>query len=312
MANKYDFYSRYKDCDQTIQYLVNRTVQTLKTKYYNLWMSKFKWNGLDEENSEQEQNYIMKKLWCEGKVAMRNIPNTSLLAICPFTEDKLNMFDFADTVTLTDSRGVGPLIIPQTVQIVNKDVALIYCTPGRGSIECMANYYIDRITQVEVLINNNLKLQSMPFIVACDETDKQQMEDIVNRILNNEIVVYTSSNDLNKLKALITNAPYIVDKLKSYQVSLENELLTILGVDNSGVQAKKAQMLVDEVNANNDAINDYGAAIEDEIKMWLERANKVLNRNISIEAKSKPVDSTKDFEDSSITETKETSNEDMV
>lgn len=312
MANKYDFYSRYKDCDQTIQYLVSRTVQTLKTKYYNLWMSKYKWNGLDEENREQEQNYIMKKLWCEGKVAMRNIPNTSLLAICPFAEEKLNMYDFADTVTLVDSRGVGPLIIPQTPQIVNKDVALIYCTPGRGSIEWMANYYIDRITQVEVLINNNLKLQSMPFIVACDETDKQQMEDIVNRILNNEIVVYTSSYDLNKLKSLITNAPYIVDKLKSYQVSLENELLTILGVDNSGVQAKKAQMLVDEVNANNDAINDYGAAIEDEIKMWLERANKVLNRNISIEAKSKPVDSTKDFEDSSITETKETSNENMV
>lgn len=312
MANKYDFYSRYKDCDQTIQYLVSRTVQTLKTKYYNLWMSKFKWNGLDEENREQEQNYIMKKLWCEGKVAMRNIPNTSLLAICPFAEEKLNMYDFADTVTLVDSRGVGPLIIPQTPQIVNKDVALIYCTPGRGSIEWMANYYIDRITQVEVLINNNLKLQSMPFIVACDETDKRQMEDIVSRILNNEIVVYTSSNDLNKLKSLITNAPYIVDKLKSYQVSLENELLTVLGVDNSGIQAKKAQMLVDEVNANNDAINDYGAAIEDEIKMWLERANKVLNRNISIEAKSKPVDSTKDFEDSSITETKETSNENMV
>ena len=312
MANKYDFYSRYKDCDQTIQYLVSKTVCTLKTKYYNLWMSKYKWNGLDEENKEQEQNYIMKQLWCQGKVAMRNIPNTSLLAICPFAEDKLNMFDAPDTVTLTDTRGVGPLIIPQTTQIVNKDVAIIYCTPGRGPIEVMVNYYIDRITQVEVLINNNLKLQNMPFVVACDETDKQQMEDIVNRILNNEIVVYTSSNDLNKLKALITNAPYLIDKLKSYQVSLENELLTILGVDNSGVQAKKAQMLVDEVNANNDAINDYGSAIEDEIKMWLERANKVLNRNISIEAKSKPVDSTKDFEDSSITETKETSNEDMV
>ena len=63
-------------------------------------------------------------------------------------------------------------------------------------------------------------------------------------------------------------------------------------------------MLVDEVNANNDIINDFGAAIEDQLRQYLDRANKVLNRNISIEAKSKPVDTTKDFEDASITEQK--------
>ena len=64
-------------------------------------------------------------------------------------------------------------------------------------------------------------------------------------------------------------------------------------------------MLVDEVNANNDVINDYGRSIEDEIRGWLERANKVLNKNISIEAKSKPVDTTKDYEDKSIQDDKE-------
>ena len=130
------------------------------------------------------------------------------------------------------------------------------------------------------------------------------MEDIVERILNNELVVYSAVGDINKLQTLATTAPYLIDKLKAYQVSLENELLTILGIDNSGVQAKKAQMLVDEVNANNDAINDFGNCIIDELKSWLERANKVLNRNISIEAKTKPVDTTKDFEDASITEQK--------
>ena len=131
------------------------------------------------------------------------------------------------------------------------------------------------------------------------------MEDIVNRILNNELVVFCSQKDITNLQALLLNAPYLIDKLKAYQVSLENELLTILGIDNSGTQAKKAQMLVDEVNANNDIINDFGASIEDELRQYLERANKVLNRNISIEAKSKPVDTTKDFEDASITEQKQ-------
>ena len=67
-----------------------------------------------------------------------------------------------------------------------------------------------------------------------------------------------------------------------------------------------AQMLVDEVNANNDVINDYGTSIVDEMKAWLERANKVLNRNISIEAKEVK-DCAADYEDASITKTKEDS-----
>lgn len=155
-----------------------------------------------------------------------------------------------------------------------------------------------------MLINNNLKLQNMPFVIGVTEDDKEQFEDIITRILNNELIVFTSVGDLNKLQTLTTNSPYIVDKLKSYEVSLENELLTILGIQNSGSQAKKAQMLVDEVNANNDVISDFGMAIKDEITKWLDRANAVLGRELSIEEKSRPVDSESDYEDASITEGK--------
>lgn len=308
--NKYDFYKRYKDADGTIQNLVQSVVCSYKTKYFNVWMSKFKWEGLDEDNKEQQENYIMKKLWKDGKVALRNINNTNLLAICPFAEAYYNMYDYPDIVNLVNQRGVSKTIIPEGPQTVNKDVALIYCTPGKNSIEQVVNYFVDRIVQVEVLINNNLKLQNMPFIVGVDETDKAQFEDIVTRILNDELVVYTSIGDLNKLQNLATQTPYLVDKLKSYEVSIENELLTILGINNSGTQAKKAQMLVDEVNANNDIINDYGMSITDEIKKWLERANKVLNRNLSIEVKSIAEDQEQDYEDASIKESKQ--NEEMV
>lgn len=145
----------------------------------------------------------------------------------------------------------------------------------------------------------------MPFVVGVDESNSKQLQDVVDRILNNEIVVSIGVDDINKLQCLLTQAPYLVDKLQAYIVSLENELLTILGVDNSGTQAKKAQMLVDEINSNNDIINDYGMSIEDELNMWLERANTVLNRNISIEAKSKPVDTTHDYEDAAIQESKD-------
>lgn len=303
--NKYQFWKRFKGQPNYIQELFQEVSNNYTDKYYNIWMSKFKWTGLDEESKEQQENYIMRKLWSDGSLAIRNIANTNLIALMPFATISYNYLDFPETVNLINKRGVSEVIIPSGEQVVNKDVAIVYCLPSHKPIKQLVKYYTDRIAQVEIIISNNLKLQNIPFVIGCNEEDKDSMEDIVERILNNELVVYSAVGDINKLQTLATTAPYLIDKLKSYQVSLENELLTTLGIDNSGVQAKKAQMLVDEVNANNDAINDFGNCIIDELKSWLERANKVLNRNISIEAKTKPVDTTKDFEDASITEQKQ-------
>ena len=303
--NKYQFWKRFKGQPNYIQELLQEVSNNYTDKYYNIWMSKFKWTGLDEETKEQQENYIMRKLWSDGSLAIRNIANTNLIALMPFATISYNYLDFPETVNLINKRGVSEVIIPSGEQVVNKDVAIVYCLPSHKPIKQLVKYYTDRIAQVEIIISNNLKLQNIPFVIGCNEEDKDSMEDIVERILNNELVVYSAVGDINKLQTLATTAPYLIDKLKSYQVSLENELLTTLGIDNSGVQAKKAQMLVDEVNANNDAINDFGYCIIDELKSWLERANKVLNRNISIEAKTKPVDTTKDFEDASITEQKQ-------
>lgn len=309
--NKSKFWKRRrKIISKDINKLIALTVDTYNNKYYNLWMSKFEWNGLDEDLKEQEENYIMRKLWYDGTVAIRNIKNTNMIAIAPWELQNYNYLGFPETINLINERGASKTIIPSKTLIVNKDVALLFCTPSQKPIKAVVDYYVDRITQAVVLINNNLCLQNMPFVINCTEEDQKRLSDIVDRILNNELVITTASSDINKLQALITQVPFLIDKLQAYIVSMENELLTILGVDNSGVQAKKAQMLVDEVNANNDVINDYGNSIIDELTKWLDRANKVLNRNITIEAKSKPVDTTKDYEDASITVDKEIATDD--
>ena len=309
--NKSKFWKRRrKIISKDINKLIALTVDTYNNKYYNLWMSKFEWKGLDEDLKEQEENYIMRKLWYDGTVAIRNIKNTNMIAIAPWELQNYNYLGFPETINLINERGASKTIIPSKTLIVNKDVALLFCTPSQKPIKAVVDYYVDRITQAVVLINNNLCLQNMPFVINCTEEDQKRLSDIVDRILNNELVITTASSDISKLQALITQVPFLIDKLQAYIVSMENELLTILGVDNSGVQAKKAQMLVDEVNANNDVINDYGNSIIDELTKWLDRANKVLNRNITIEAKSKPVDTTKDYEDASITVDKEIATDD--
>ena len=188
--NKYDFW-KYISSQEAVKKLFKSAQAQYYSKYYNLWMNKFKWNGLDEDNKEQEQNYIMRKLWSEGKVAMRNIANTTMMAIMPFAVETYNYLDFPDTVTLINERGVSEQIIPASVQIVNKDVALLYALPGQKPIEWIVRYYTERIAQAAVLINNNLAIQNMPFIIGCNEEDKKRLQDVVSKVLNNELVVFT-------------------------------------------------------------------------------------------------------------------------
>lgn len=289
MAKKGKYAFWYGD-GNSVSEIQGRCRQNYINKYYNIWMSKFKWTGLDEEMAAQEENFIMRKFWSDGTVAARLINNTDLMAFAPWALQSLNYYDLPETVNLVNLHGVSNNIIPTSTQVVNKDVVLLYCQPSHKPILSTVSYYVDRMVQVDMVINTNLQLQKMPWLIGVDEADKDKMEDIVQRILNNEVVVFADLQSLGKIQTLATNTPYVIDKLVEYKRGLEQELMTFLGVDNNGCASlEQTHVSVDAVNANNDIINDYGNAIESEINKGLKDIKRVLNRDVQIEAVSKPV-----------------------
>lgn len=285
---KYAFWSG--DIKSTVAELRNKCKQNYINKYYNIWMSKFKWTGLDEEMAAEEENFIMRKFWSNGTVCARPIKNTDLMIYTPWSLQELNYYDLPETVLMTNLHSVSSNLIPTEPQIVNKDVVLLYCQPNHKPILSTVAYYVDRMVQVDLVINTNLQLQKMPWLIGVDEADKDKMEDVIDRILSDEIVVFADLQSLGKIQALATNAPYIIDKLTDYKRDLEQELMTFLGVDNNGsTNLEQTHITVDAINANNDIINDYGNAIEGEIKKGLAKIKRVFNRDIQIETISKPV-----------------------
>lgn len=292
--NKYKFFksnSEYEDEGQTsVLEVEQRCKQNYINKFYNIWMSKFKWSGLDEEIKDKQENFIMRKFWSDGTLAARKVENAGILAFMPYAGMELDMYDFPSKVTLVNLRGVSQVLVPVTPQVVGKDVVIGWCQPNHKPIAAVVSYYVDRMVQIDMVINTNLNLMKMPFLVGVDEVDKDKMKDIVKRILNNEVVVFTSLEEINKVQALATQTPYIIDKLNEHKRGLEQEVMTYLGVDNNGSSSlEQTHVSVDAVNANNDVINDYGYAIESEIKKWIEQVNKVFSRELAIENVSAPV-----------------------
>ena len=205
------------------------------------------------------------------------------------------MYDFPSKVTLVNLRGVSQKLIPITPQVVGKDVVIGWCQPNHKPIAAIVRYYVDRMVQIDMVINTNLNLMKMPFLIGVNEVDKDKMKNIVDRILNNEVVVFASLEELNKVQALATETPYIVDKLTEHKRGLEQELMTFMGVDNNGSEnLEQTHVSVDAVNANNDVINDYGYAIESEVRKWVDEINRVFGRQVNFETVSKPVSSVKE------------------
>lgn len=260
-------------------------------KYYNLYMNSVDWDGLTAE----ERDYVMRRFWAEGTCAAFKINGTEawdgsggVVGFAPWATQTWNMYDFPETVLLINQRGVP--FIPSTPQVVNKDVALGWFQRNHKPVREIVEYYIDRIVQVEMVINTNLELQKMPYLVGVTPEDKDRIKDVIDRILNNELVVYADMKDLALIKSIITESPYIGDKLIQHRITLENELLTYLGIDNIG-QEKKERLIVDEVNATNDLINRNGLGFIDTLTEWTDVISDLFGKKITPKPAAAPVSS---------------------
>ena len=154
----------------------------------------------------------------------------------------------------------------------------------------IVTYYIDRITQVEMVINTNLQTAKLPWLIGVSPADRKKLEDVVDQILHNEVVVFTDLDELNRLQAVSTQTPYIIDKLNQYKNCLESELLTFLGIDNPGPE-KDERLLVDEVNAGNQEINSSQDGFEDSLDEWTKGIKETLGFDISVKPNTTYVNS---------------------
>lgn len=259
-----------------------RRIRTMYfNKYYNLFMNMFEWEGLTEE----EQSYVMRKLWNNGTVAAFRIKNLDgIIGFAPYAAFTWNMYDFPEQVTLINERGVP--FIPSTTQVVDKDVVLGWAQFNRKPVREVVEYYIDRMVQVDMVINTNIELHKMPYLIGVDPADKDKLQDVVERILDNELVVFADLESLSLVKALATQPQYVVDKLHAYRIQLENELLTYLGFDNSGNSEKATTMLLDEINANNVIINASADQFKTCVESWCKRIDEVLGIKIGVKLKA--------------------------
>ena len=229
-------------------------------KYYNLWQNTFLW---PDTITYQQRDYLMRKFWEVGAVAGWKDKLTGVQVFTIFAAATYNTYDWPITVNLINVRGVP--FIPNTPQVVDKDVVIGYAQRNKKPIREVVEFYVDRIIAVEMVININLQVHKTPWLIPADPIFKQRIQEFMNKIENDEFVLFIEGGEENLFKALQSGSQFIIDKLYAYKKQLENELNEYLGIDNMGIAEKKEHLINAEVESNNDVIARCGECITDSI-----------------------------------------------
>ena len=268
-----------KDTDQVFK----ETCWAYNKKYFNLFRSNYHFKHGGEPLNYRQEKFLMRKFWYEGKVAAFKIKNIDDIGFCDWAQITHDMYGEPETVQLINQWS-SPLI-PSAPQVVDKDVVLGWIQSNQQSVKSIVDWYIQRIAQVDMVINTNLNLHKMPFIIPIDKADKEadkQINDAVSRILNNELIITVKGVDPQLFKAVSTEAPYIIDKLQNYKKDLENDLKTYLGINNPGV-TKIEQLQMSEVQANDSEVNSHDTDYKANLDGFCQRIKDTLGFDISVE-----------------------------
>lgn len=245
--------------------------------YYNLFMNLFDLKHKDL--TPQRKQYFKNKLWCDGAVAGSKEKITDKLVFSPFSVWGYDIDNFPKKITLIDVQQTGLLKTGELY--VDEEAVICYVQSNKKSIYSMIEPWINEIVEIQLTINVNLFVHNMPLLIGGDSIDKNRLENLVTNIYNHEPYFFADITDIEKLKNLINNVPYIIDKLNQYIDVLDSRILTFLGIDNNQVM-KAEREVVDEVNANNSKINYSGNCIIKHVEEFFERVKEVLNEDVKV------------------------------
>lgn len=139
-----------------------------------------------------------------------------------------------------------------------------------------------RLCNIDRIIDINANAQKTPVLVLGNEKQRLTLLNLYKEYDGNAPFIFGDKNlDINALKALSTNAPYVCDKLYQLKTQIWNEALTYLGISNINIQ-KKERLITDEVTRNQGGTIASRYSRLETRRQAVEKINEMFGTNIEV------------------------------
>lgn len=256
--------------------LNNKTYSDYYNRLMELALNVFEWENLP---SSIDERFIELTLYEKG--------------YCLYFNDEI-IGNLALTCTIGGQLNVYRIPLLRRAYAVNgynkmcsaKDSVLIFNnylhTPTQLTIELFAR----RLYEIERAIDINIKAQKTPTLILSSEQQRLTMKNLYMQYDGNEPFIFGDKNlDIEGIKSLKTDAPFVADKLEILKHQIWNEALTFCGIENSN-QDKKERLVSDEVGSNYGNIEAQRNVMLNARKQAVKKINSMFGTKIDVHFRS--------------------------
>ena len=240
-----------------------------------LALSVFEWENLPDSMSAR---FLESCLYWYGKAAIVNDDTLGIINLKCTPSEALNIYGDAIEYHCYSTGYDNTFPLDDMVYVRNN----LEAAPTDATIQLFAQ----RLYEAERTIEVNVKAQKTPVIILCDEKQRLTMKNVYQKFDGNEPVIFGKKGlDLDDIKVLRTDAPFVADKLEEYKRNVWSEALSFLGINNVMTE-KKERLVTGEVDANNELIDLSAQTMLLTRQFACEQYNKLWGGNISVRQRS--------------------------
>ena len=222
------------------------TFRTLFDKNKLVALNEWIWEGLPDGI---EPRHIERLLFSRGFACFFRDPQMSYMVLEAAPTAQLNVYGDPLFYRVHGFNYQRQLAADNCVIIRNNILAL--------PTEKFVLHYVNKITEAERTMDVNIKACKTPVVFACDDKDLLTFKRIFQQVDGNVPAIFADRGlNLDSIQAFLTGVKFMGNELMDYKRSVESDLLTFLGQDNTPVD-KKERLITDEAEANNQLISSF-------------------------------------------------------
>lgn len=178
-------------------------------------------------------------------------------------------------------------------ELTNKNSVVVYNNMIRTNSIQTCTIYARRLWNLDRAIDVNANAQKTPVVIQCTDEQRLTLLNVYQKWEGNEPVIFGTDNlDMNGLKVLKTDAPYVARDLYELKTQIWNEALTYLGISNMNFQ-KRERLITDEVVRNQGGTIASRYSRLEARRKACEQINNMFGTNIEVYFR----DDTKEFDE---------------
>ena len=218
----------------------NRTYGQYLNRLTELSISMFEWKNLPDTI---DPRFLELTLFTDGQVIFFRDEELDYLALQVVTNGQFDVYRIPVNRRAYAVNGYQR-------DLNNKDSVIIYNNYLHCNSILDVKQFARRLYNLDRIIDVNSNAQKTPVLVQGTEQQRLTLTNLYKEYDGNAPVIFGDKNlDINSLKAINTQAPYVADKIYQLKTQIWNEALTYLGISNINVQ-KKERLISDEVTRN--------------------------------------------------------------